>query len=402
MKQTSETSSVITRALDIACRDLRSCYLDPGIIAGHRYFDDFWARDSFFASWGALALGDVDVVRNVLDLFITHQRSDGLIARRLNRYWIPSLKYVTQIRIPRQKLLPSYYGRAFAEGIDGNSLFVIAADRYLETSHDEAWLVANLDSIDQSIRWLQTRDTDLDGLIEEGKYAGWMDTIAKQGEVLYSNVLLYGALEAHYRMYSRLGKPFPARLAAWRGQLSTQIHEVFWNGHYFSDWFEDESQTRFDYFSSAANLLAMYVGVADVTQSDHIMKMISRSFRHAFSPQTNTPMYDKTLVSWNHRYFGASGYHNAFGVWSWIAALYAVMHFRLGNRAEAYKLFTTFARYIVAHQAVYEVYEPNGQPYASWLWRSEVPFAWGAGMVIWAAGEMGLLDEYTYRTPLVV
>ena len=69
-------SESIAKAWTIAHKALKECYKGPGIIAGKHHFDDFWARDSFFASWGSLAAGDFTEVRSNLDLFFRFQKKE--------------------------------------------------------------------------------------------------------------------------------------------------------------------------------------------------------------------------------------------------------------------------------------------------------------------------------------
>ena len=56
----------IKEAYGIAVKNLRSCYADHGIIAGLNQFNDYWARDAFYASFGALELKDFLVVKKLL------------------------------------------------------------------------------------------------------------------------------------------------------------------------------------------------------------------------------------------------------------------------------------------------------------------------------------------------
>jgi len=55
MKQI-KSNLVIKKARAIAADCLRRCYDANGIVAGRHQFNDYWARDSFFASFGALEI----------------------------------------------------------------------------------------------------------------------------------------------------------------------------------------------------------------------------------------------------------------------------------------------------------------------------------------------------------
>jgi glycogen debranching enzyme len=54
----SSAKEVVHRAYRIAVRHLGACYNPDGIVAGRLHFNAYWARDGFWASLGALALGD--------------------------------------------------------------------------------------------------------------------------------------------------------------------------------------------------------------------------------------------------------------------------------------------------------------------------------------------------------
>src|SRR3989338_7751792 len=104
-------AELFKRASAIASKELRACYVDGGIIAGIRHFDDFWARDALFASWGVLALGDFEQVRQTIELFLRWQQADGLIPRRLDRFWGgATFKYATNLRFKLKTPTPVYRG----------------------------------------------------------------------------------------------------------------------------------------------------------------------------------------------------------------------------------------------------------------------------------------------------
>ena len=60
-----QVSENIQKSIEIAKLTLRSNYTDAGIVAGKDHFSDVWARDSLFASFGSIALGDTEVVKKI-------------------------------------------------------------------------------------------------------------------------------------------------------------------------------------------------------------------------------------------------------------------------------------------------------------------------------------------------
>jgi glycogen debranching enzyme len=53
----------LENAYILAKRDLLACFGTNGILAGRHHFDDYWARDSFFASFGCLAIKEHEIVK---------------------------------------------------------------------------------------------------------------------------------------------------------------------------------------------------------------------------------------------------------------------------------------------------------------------------------------------------
>lgn len=377
----------IRRAISIAKRDLRNCYLDNGVIGGLDHFDDYWARDSFFASWGSLAIGDIDIVRKNLELFINFQRADGLIPRRVDRYYFMRFKYLTGIKILRKNLKPVYYGRNFYPNIDPNPLFILTAEKYIKKTNDLKWLNKYFDNIINASYWLKKQDKDVDGLIDEGSFADWMDVIHKEGTVFYSNILTYAAFEAVIKLASLLGKPQDNILLKWQERLQSRLQKVFWNGQYFSDFLQKGK--HFDFLSTDGNLLAIIYGLADVKQIKKIFNSMDNFFGKSL-PATNFPPYPWRRLALRHIILGLWGYQNAYARWSWLAALSIAARFVGGDKNSAIKELDILSEWILRHGAVFEIYKPDGNPYSGLFWKSEKPFPWGAGMFLWAASIIGV------------
>ena len=74
---------MIKKAVKIARDGLRRNYKTLGIYAGQKHFDEYWARDSFFASLGSLELKDYNIVKTNLNLVLKNQSKEGLIPVRI-------------------------------------------------------------------------------------------------------------------------------------------------------------------------------------------------------------------------------------------------------------------------------------------------------------------------------
>lgn len=395
MEQKSIYNLVIDRAVEIAKNDLNDCCKSPGIIAGKRHFDDFWARDSFFASWGFIATKDFEKAKSNLDFFIKFQRLDGLIPRRIDRFYLPRLKYLG-IKILRKNLKPIYKGRFNNPNIDPNSVFVITAEKYFSASKDSEWLTRNIYSIKKALYWLKQQDIENDGLIDEGNLSNWMDTVSKfknKGATLYSNILAWKALESGEKLHNIVGSQFPIELKEWKNLLKEKINQTFWNGEYFCDWFDDGK--RFDYFTTDGNVLAIILGFTTDDQAKLIIRAIKKYFGNEYlPPPVNFPTYPKKYLALRHALSGLPGYHNGYGRWLWISCLSALAHkLSMASNDITLKQIGIVSDWIVKGEKVYEVYNSDGTPFDRPLWKSEAPFAWSAGIFLWTVSELNKFDE---------
>lgn len=397
---------ILSQAGRIAISNLRACYSEHGIFAGKHQFSDYWARDGLFASLGALSIGDQEIPRKELELMLTFQAHDGQLPMRVGQYFI-GLKMLG-LNNPKE-LRPRYdqdkYGSRPA---DQNSLFIIAFSEYLKKSGDSKFLKNNYPSLKKAIAWNISNDRDRDGLIEEGYYAGWTDSIRKKGKVLYTNVLHCRALELMAGFAKQLGTDNDSRdedsmrYLTHHSQTKAALTRLFWNGSYYSDWLDASGQAagkkaagskgvagkRHDYFSTDGNLLAILLGIADKSQGLSIQRSISRFGISASVPSlTNHPKYPIKMQSMLDTIFGIGDYHNGLS-WLWLGSLDALAKHRLGMRDEALAELDKIASIIVLHNGVYEVYTKEAKPVKRLLYKSEQPFAWSAGLFLYALSEI--------------
>lgn len=294
------------------------------------------------------------------------------------------------IRIKRPKLGPIYVGHNFTPNIDPNSLFVITAEKYFLKTNNKEYLIRIFPALITAMQWLKSRDKNSDGLIEEGVFANWIDSIHKEGATLYAQVLACMASQALSRISSGINRPIPEDLNLWEKKLSKDINKFFWNGKYFSDWIK--SGRRYDYFSFDGNLLAILSDLATQEQAGTIIKSVKDFYGEFPTPTpTNFPPYPWYRVAIRNHLAGLSGYQNAFARWLWISALAAVAMEKSGEHKEALEQIEKMAELIVRDGTVFEIYRPDNSPYGNIFWKNEVPFAWSAGMFLWAAGQMNLI-----------
>lgn len=376
----------IVKANQIAVKSLRRGYKEEGIVAGAHHYTDYWARDSFYASLGALALGDYEIVKKNLNLYLSYQRDDGQLPMKVGDSRLLCLLRILGFRI-RGKRVPAYSeDKARTIPMDQNSLLVICFYNYIKETSDMPFLRENIHRIEQCIQWSLAQDRDNDLILEEGLQASWTDSLKKRGKVLYSNICHCHALYCISKLFELLkeGEKQNIYLDLYK-KTKQQINKLFWNGSYFIDWIDEK---RHDYFSTDGNVLSMVWNIADQEQSKNIQHCIKKFGINKFVPSlTNMPKYPSNLCSLLLRIGGLKDYHNGL-CWLWLGCLDAVAKYKTGMQEEAAALLERIADIIVKYDDVFEVYEKSGRPVHRLLYKSEYHFAESSGLFIWAYREI--------------
>jgi len=358
----------LEQALEIAKRDLRQCYTGEGILAGRGHFQQYWARDCFFAVLGANALGDFEQAGKSFRLFLDLQDSSGQLPGLITK-----------------KLKPKYRPMVVSRPVDGNALFIGAVADYLGKSGDKALVEQNFKKIALAMEWLCGKDRDKDGLIEEGYLANWADTILKHGEVLYSNCCYYRALKDFAFLASELGVEMIAKEYEKRAETTRlALNLKFWENEYYLDWI---GITAHNYFASAGNVLASAWGVATKNRAERIQEFIEGKGLDAVPMKTNAPAYPFWKVVPVLLPLKAYYYHNGFS-WPWIGCMNAIALNRLGQGEKALALLKKIAWQINEYCACNEVFGKNNEPVDTFWLKSEKPFAWTAGLFIRALDDV--------------
>jgi len=377
---------IIHRAYHIAVRDLRACYNPDGIVAGRLHFNAYWARDGFCASFGALTLGDADQVKALLQIFMQFQMGSGELPVRIEFLGHTFGRYHTQRMHPKALFRA---GTLFAGPLDPAALFIIAAREYLLRTHDMEFCARFEPAMDRAIAWLMSQDRDGDALIENRHFlADWMDSILKKDKDFYLNLLFFEGLRAGRAVKEWLGHADDARryeeLAARTGRA---LQRVFWNGQYFTDWVRG---SRHGGFASDGNVLAILFGMASAGQAESILRFITAQGLDRETPlRTCDPVYPIWQVFPFYFLAGIPDYHRTL-IWPWLGTINAINKFRLGQQDGALADLARIGEWYVARNAVAEVYEQDGRPLSRRFYQAEVPFAWNAGVYVYAVHALGL------------
>jgi len=362
---------LIKKANEIAVRSLRACYGPKGIYAGRNQFSDYWSRDSFFASLGALQIGDNEIVRKNLENFALYQKSDGQIPLRIgSKYFI--LKY---LGFPYEFHGPIYDEDKLGNTVvDSNTLYVLAFSEYLKKTKDLAFAKRIYPHFLKCVQWCKEYPEG-SSLITERHYSNWMDSVKKKGWVFYTNLTFWKACAEMNYISKFLKIPFDESLAE---KSKEAINKAFWNGNYFSDWVDTK---REDYFPTSENFLAVAWGFATKEQSKKIMKKLTEVKKEEISLPVY-PRYDKNLSHPGLALLGLGGYHSTMS-WLWTSCVEALAWEKIGNHKNAIQILENISKLIIKHDNVYEVYSGD-TPFKNLFYTSEHPFAWSSGLFIYA------------------
>ena len=381
---TLRLTDIIRRAYTIARRDLRACYNPDGIVAGRLHFNAYWARDGFWALFGALALGDHAQALAQLTTFMRYQLATGRLPVRVEFVGHHLGGYDTL------RTRPKVVGRAggiFNDPIDPTAFFIIAAREYVRRSGDAAFARQFAPAMNRAICWLRRHDRDGDGLIESYYLADWMDSILKGNKLFNINVIYHEGLRAGADLAQANGDDVAAeRLDGAAAHVHDRL-QMFWTGRYFADWIRG---ARRGGFSADGNVLATLFRIASERQVQQILDYIRARRLDAATPLvTCDPVYPLWRVFPLYYLAGIPDYHRTM-IWPWLGTLHAVCKYRLGDRPGAYADLARIGEWYVRSNAVNEVYDRGGQPIARRFYHAEVPFAWGAGVYVYAVHEVGL------------
>lgn len=375
----------ITNATRIARADLRACDTDIGIVAGPHHFVDLWARDSLFAVFGLTEKSEYLSFRQTIDTFIRFQRKDGLIPYRVMRSRSSIGKYLGKPTY-RTTPKPNFYSHMSLGLVpDGGLMTIIASYEYISRSGDNVWAKKTYSSLVRAIDWYHARFGG--ALVKEWFQCEWADGVLKSGHTLYTNVLYTKALADMAMLSKKTGNAAASRLYTERyTSIKKRWHDAFWNGEYFSDWIDYKRQ---DYFASHANFLAILFGLTTTEESKSILAYAKEHTIHPITVYNTYPAYPIWRIPLVQILGGVPDYHNRGVVWLQPGITFAIALFRSGQKKQAKTYLTQIASHIVKYNQVYEVYEAsNGEPVNRLLYRSEGPFAWSAGLFLWATREI--------------
>ena len=354
------------------------------LCAGVRNFREPWARDFGFAAFGLIELGEFQVVKEGLEVFLSLQTSAGQFPVKVHstnfvdRYLHSFFNREQPTRTP---IRPKYITAHNTVSLDGNALLISAVANYSNRSGDDDFARRHWNALKNAADWLENYAFYDDGLLHQSAFADWADSVARAGRVLYTNVLYWKALFDLAALAAKFG--FIADedyFSAKASQVKASINTHFWR----EDLSYFVTSQLFDNLSSSGNLLAVAWGMASETQSNSILdKMDEFGMANPVPTQVVHRAYPRKFIAIENRLGGIGNYHTS-AAWLWLGAWHVIASARMGRLDEANALFGRIAAVITRDGAVHEVYDPNGHFLSTFWYTSEAPLTWSAGMVIYA------------------
>lgn len=367
------------------------------LAAGAHQFKSLWTRDFCFASRGLLKIGREDVVKRQLSLLLDHVRAeDGLVPRYMGSasHFLRRLTYVLHLPIPlRDPLDPEYGPGGGGEGmaIDSNALVILAALDYVDQTGDREFWNRYEDAILRAYRFYEPHLDPADGLVVQGEFADWQDSVNRSGKTFFVN-LLYAVVTERLAGHARFGITQEAIQA--RRKAITAAFADSASGLYLSI-AGDAKHVSLD-----GNLLAIDLGY-HAPGSPEAERLYQGLRKHPLWTSRDLPGFN-TVERYPPEWIGSmaklvnvADYHDDM-YWSWLMALSAKTAGRMGDLAERDRILAGIERLARRDGSIVEVFEPQGdhRPVnrligVSWLaklgyrlYRAERPFSWGAGLVL--------------------
>lgn len=384
----------------IAKDSLSACYSEDKIVASPAHFSDFWARDTFFAVPGMLAIGEYDRVKKCLEYFLRLQRADGKIPRKVSQD-VTVIKYLfgKNIRLKKPKIVYQGLVPPF-QAMDSELLFVIAVEAYLEKTRDYDFAEKYYSHIRRAIDWHMQetkKNVTHEGFVREYFLGNWMDSVFKFGPVLYTNVLYAKALASMVSIAQIAGHDDEAEVFVRRAQKSKRmIRKDFWKEQYFCDELRLKERDTFDI---AGNVLAVVYDIADAKQKKCIVDALLAEFQSnnvaIRAVPSGYPWYKINPVV---QVMGIADYHTQAS-WLWITSLVAQVFYDHDRPEESWKLLMLIEALALRDGEIGETYGLDTNPYKRFLWKSATPFAWSSAMVLHTLAQCGFMKATPYDKP---
>lgn len=361
---------------------------DHYLAAGANQFRTLWTRDFNFSSRGLFLIGRSDAVRDHLKLLFKHKEpKTSLVPRVIDsipvKYRVLKslssnvLKFIPRPPDLNSQLVPEYKDEHGTQASDSNILTVLTALEYFVYSHDVRWWSENVEQIALIFKQAMYLINN-SGLVRQAPFSDWQDSVSREGYTSYLHVLYAKTLNKALRYKEFNLKPVEVR------QFTERALNLFYDqnlGVYRA--LSDQSQIGLE---SNLFILESQLGAKNRLNSIYAhLKLsslwINSSLEIPGFPTSGNYLNQKysLAVKWSHM----KNYHQDI-YWSWLMALSAKVAWLYGDCNESKKILGILSNLAIRDQAIGEIYSPKSDfpLHRTWIYRSEIPFSWGASYVL--------------------
>lgn len=351
------------------------------VCAGFRHFREPWARDFGFASFGLLAEGRPEVVNDGVRLFFRHQKASGQLPLKLHstnlaeRYLHSVFHRVQPVEA---NLIPRFITAHGTRSLDSVLLLVIAWSECVLQTNDVALAVDLHGQALRALAWVE-RYEKKDGLLHQGPFADWADSIGRRGRVLYTNVLWWKALQGLERVEALLppGMRTDKETSALVGDRILRAYYKPEAGYLY--------QTPNDpMFAAAPNYMACAWGLTNSEQSHSILDYARAKGMSDVVPSRVTDREYKFYQVGPEMWIAGIPHYHTSCSWMWIGGWHAAACVETGRTEEAAEIVERMLAIVNRDKTVFEVHAQDGQPLSTRLYHSEEPLSWNAAMILYA------------------
>ena len=316
------------------------------LLTGGKKFEEVWARDAGFS---LSAIADPAIIRSTLEAFFDHQRTDGLLPRRLSG--MSNLTRNVRAALRKRGIPPPRVSKR-----------------------------------------IKPEYTVL-GLVRQNPREDWADHTNRDGSVFYTNLLTWRSLHDITLLLTQYGDDQAERYATQTAYHYDRIQTVFWNeeqGHFIN--FIDKKQHAHKNFSTPENMLAIITGFATPEQRRRIILRLEQAVNeHGYVPIVS-PAYSPHMTPWMRRQF-VKKYNEGGIMIPWIQSLTAEA-VSYDSLEFARTLLDQVGESITHHGTCLEVLE-NGKPLSMFFTDIEKQFTWTAAMYLLANERIKATQEPT-------
>ncbi|MHB8567270.1 MAG: GH116 family glycosyl hydrolase [Nitrososphaerales archaeon] len=282
-------------------------------------YSGVWCRDASFILEVWLELGLIDQAARWTEWIWSHQISPQstkfLLGRGSPREFRTRVSKESELSAFRGAL-PTSIHRGWKEiyasspDIDSSSLMISLACKVCLSSGDRMLSERLFPQLQNTIKYLESRDIDGDLILEQGPNEDWMDTVMREGKIVYSQGTWLGALKAWALFLQYRGRKNDAdRITDKLEQLEKQVDSLLWNGSCYADNCGGRINQDIVFYIKERLL-------KDTKSARSLKTIEDRLWINPVGPNVVDPIYEKT----GPLRLGAYEYHNQ-AFWPWISSV---------------------------------------------------------------------------------